>query len=571
MFQNAESGCWYSLDNNILTIGNSLFSRQYPDVGCAEAARSDQGGLSLPFTELTAVGELRTRHYCVWDDLPLVYMPDYGEAELLTLSGEHWVIRSVKLCAFTDENDTLTEEHTAHLFARNLSPQKGELFFLENPQDENAVVIISETPDYQTAVLTIQKGVVRVETGGNALALGFCKMGECEALCRNYYRHARRPVEPVSMSNTWGDCNGFSRVCRDFVLREIDAAYRLGVDIVQIDDGWQTGSTADVTRRDAQGRREFLGDFWEPDKSKFPNGMREMTEAAQAYGIRVGMWFAPDSHNGFALLERDKAVLRKAYEEWGIRFFKLDMFWILSDTDRDRFLELLREIYSFGEDVAVQLDVTRNARMNYLCGRQYGTVFVENRYLRSGNSFPHRILRNLWMLGQYLPTSKFQFELVNPDLYPESYAPDDPFAPARYDMDYLFATVMLSNPLFWMEMQFLSEQRCNELERVMKMWKACRTDLTGADVQPIGEKPSGRSRTGFYVSVNGNPKYLLLFREVTTTDLWEIPLPASVSGCEVLATNAATIADITDRGVRVCFSKPRAYAFLRLDADRNEA
>lgn len=558
--------CRYTLENGILTLCNGLFRKSFEGVTSANASVADAEGLSLPYLQVEATYENgETRRYCLWNDLAALYMPDYREETLLELSGEHWIVRAIKLHAFTDENDTLTEEQEKHLFARNLFRGcTGDIFFLEDPQTQQAIVIISECPDYQTATLTVKKGVLSVENGGNGLMLGFCSIGECEALCREYYRHARYCRGLISMSNTWGDRNAFKRVCRDFILREIDAAKELGVDIVQIDDGWQVGSTADLSRRDSQGRREFLGDFWDLSKERFPNGMREITEYAAEAGIKIGLWFAPDSHGGFALLERDKAILRRAYEEWGFRFFKLDMFWVLSDTDRDRFLELLREIYSFGDDVAVQLDVTRNARMNYLCGRQYGTVFVENRYHRSGNSYPHRILRNLWMLGRYLPTSKFQFEMINPDLYTECYPENDPFVPSLYGQDYLFASVMLSNPLFWQEMQFLPQARREELRPIMKVWKEHRSELANADVCPIGEKPSGRSFTGFYISKQGKPKYLLLFREVTEHDSACIKAHVPATEARLLISNADTQVNVLNGEIHAKLAKPRAYAFFEL-------
>ncbi len=556
---------YYEIKNGVLTVGNDLFSFNFQNIDTASAENCNANGLSIPFCNITAEGAGRCRHYHVWDDLPLVYMPDYGETELLTLKGDHWIVRTVKLKAFTDDNDTLTIEHETHMFKGGLfGDAEGEIFILEDPLSGDAIVIISETPDYKSARLTIKNNVLAVDNGTDGLALGFCKMGEGEALCRAYYRHAKAPKSLITMSNTWGDRNGYSRVCRDFVLREIDAAKEIGVDIVQIDDGWQTGSTGDTTRRDAQGRREFKGDFWDLRMDRFPNGMREVTEYAAKDGIRVGLWFAPDSHNDFDQLDRDKAVLRRAYEEWGLRFFKLDMFWIMTDAERDRFLELLREIYSFGDDVAVQLDATRNLRMNYLCGRQYGTVFVENRYHASANSFPHRILRNMWMLGKYLPTQKFQFELINPDLYTECYAEGDPFVPSLYDMDYLFATVMLSNPLFWMEMQFLSKERRAQLQQIMPVWKACREELAAADILPVGQKPSGRSFAGFTASVDGRVKYVLMFREVTDKDTAMIEASVTEGEVEILASNAEAEIKLFNGALQVRLSKPRAYVFARI-------
>lgn len=561
----------FLIKNDTLYIEFPLISLHFSDVEKAESSVKNENGLSEPYIEITAEGGGRIRHYCLWEDLPIVYMPDYSEKTLFHLQGEHWIIKTVKLHAFTDENDTLTEENEYYLFGGQLFGEKqGEIFFLQNIESCKSIVIISETPDYEKTKLYIKKGAVTVENGGNGLALGFCDNGECDALCRNYYRHANKNHGLVSMSNTWGDMNGTSRVCEEFILKEIDAAKDIGVDIVQIDDGWQTGNTYDPARRNELGRRNFSGEFWSIDRKRFPNGMKEISDYAAKKNIKVGLWFAPDSNNNFALIERDKEVLRQAYDEWGFRFFKLDMFWITSIAERNKILELLQYIYSLGDDVAVQLDVTRNERLNYLCGKQYGTVFVENRYTRSVNSFPHRVLRNLWMISKYLPASKFQFELVNPDLFKEYYNSDDPFAPNLYDMDYLFATVMLSNPLFWMEIQFLQKNRRDELQRIINVWKNVREELSKADVIPIGDKPSGRNFTGFAVAVNGKPRYLLLFREVTDNAATVFITPWEISSTEILASNAKVTLSKAERGIRADFSKPRAYAFIKVTTNSDE-
>ena len=118
----------------------------------------------------------------------------------------------------------------------------------------------------------------------------------------------------------------------------------------------------------------------------------------------MGIWFAPDAHDNYALFDRDVKVLKKAYDEWGVRFFKLDMFWITNLEERNKFLNLLKEIYSFGNDVAVQLDVTRFNRINYFCGKEYGTLFVENRYTKGGTYYPHRTLKNIWSIRKRCST-----------------------------------------------------------------------------------------------------------------------------------------------------------------------
>ncbi len=557
----------FSLDKQSLTIQNANLEWRVEGVESVRDEITDDGGLSVPFLKLNATVEGEPRSYCMWEDLPVIYMPSYAGGQLMELPDVHWVIRSVHLSAFTDDNDTLVYETKKNLFTKNAPfSLSGEIFLFENPQDGSGMVIISECPDFCTATLNIRHGLLSVENGGCGLAVGFCKAGECEALCRDYYRHACRSHGLVAMSNTWGDAHGDSRVCDEFVRLELQAGEEIGVDIVQIDDGWAVGKTSDTSpNRRLNGRRIFNDDFWELDETRFPKGMRSVADDATTRGLKLGMWFAPDFRDHFALRYRDISILKKAYDEWGVRFFKLDMYWVESKEDMENFLELLAGVYAFGPDVAVQLDVTRNARVNYLCGRQYGTIFVENRYTRTANSFPHRVLRSLWSIGRYIPTNKFQFELINPDLNVESYREGDSFAPVNFDMDYLFAVTMLSNPLFWMEMQFLSKERREQLAPLMKIWKQHRGAFANADVLPIGDEPSGASLTGFSITAEDGKQYLLLFRETTETARAVMKAPVKQAGVKVLASNAEVKAEVADGCVCVEFSKPRAYALLELE------
>ena len=564
--------CGYKLNNSVLTVSNKSFSKSFPSVKSAEGAWISPKSRSLPYYEVRAEKEDGTEiAYQIWEELPLVRMTDDSADVLFELHGEHWTIRSVKLNAFTDEVDNLTEAVEYNLFFKGIQNTiKGDIFFLEDTLTEKAFVVISETPDHVRGELSIVRPTpktdypVSLKNGGYPVVIGECRKGECEAFCRRYFRQVNHCPLLVTMSNTWGDCNSANRVCDEFIRKEIEAAHEIGLDIVQIDDGWQAGNTLYRIGRDERGNRVFDDPCWDLNTQRFPEGIMPLSKLAESYGIKVGMWFAPSSHNCFANLERDKAVLRRAYEEYGARFFKLDMYQASDKKHVEKMLELLREIYSFGDDVSVQMDVTRYERLNYLCGREYGTVFVENRYTKTANSFPHRALRNLWDLSHYLPSNRFQFELVNPDLNQESYNEDDPLAPGHYDMDYLFASVMMSNPLFWMELQFLSEERRRQLSHLLDVWKTHRPALSDADIIPIGEKPCGRSHTGFCASVNGKPQYLLLFREFTDREEGSYEIPASTCEAEVLCSNTDVAVTVNDGIVKVRFGKPRAYAFIEL-------
>ena len=482
----------------------------------------------------------------------------------LVLNGEHWTITAVSLRAFTDDLDTPVQVSKYYLFKGMLAESvRGNIFFLENEHDGNAYVILTDCPDYASAELKIMNFTVNVEAGTNTVTAVSCQKGECEAACREKYREAMDRKSLVTMSNTWGDCNRFTRVCEEFVIKEIDKAAELGVDIVQIDDGWQFGNTADLARRDERGRRLFADDFWQINTERFPRGLKYIADYAASKGIKVGIWFAPESRDHFVCMDRDIAILKNAYDNWGIRFFKLDMYWIECDLDRDRFLQYLASVYSFGDDVAVQLDVTRPDRINYLNGRQYGTLFVENRYTKKRTYFPHRTFKNFWLLSKYVPASRFQFEVINPALNQEVYASSDEFAPTRYDIDYLFASVMPSNPLFWMEMQFLTDENTEKLKKMISVFKKYNKVFSEGDVAPIGEIPSGRSFSGFFIR-HGSDEYALVFREATEKDTGVFLIPSEKTNAEIICSNA----DVTvcaDSGVlKAKFAKQRAFVFMKL-------
>jgi len=560
--------CTYTLKDGVLTVGNRLFSKDFANIAAAQADIVTPKSRALPYYEVKALRANDSKvTYSLWEDIPVVRISDDSEDVLLNLEGEHWIARAVKLNAFTDDVDTLTEENEYHYFYKGFQkPLVGDIFFLEDPETDNAYVIISENPGWTKAELHIpQRGDCRVFIRNHRypVVLGFCKAGECEALCRSYLRHINNCPELVTMSNTWGDCNAAGRVCEQFISNEIDAAEEIGVDIVQIDDGWQSRGTLYPGTNDRYGR--IFGDHaWELNTQRFPNGIKPLTEKAEKAGVKVGMWFAPSSRLDFSYLQRDKDVMTQCYNEHGARFFKLDMYETECMLHTDMFRDFLAHIYSLGDDVSVQLDVTRNDRLEYLCGYEYGTVFVENRYTKTANSFPHRVLRNLWCISRYVPSNRFQFELVNPDLNKESYREGDTFAPSYCDMDYLFACVMMSNPLFWMEMQFLSAERRAQLAPLMKVWKEHRAILAKADVAPIGKKPTGRSFTGFYVSTDGKPEYLLLFREMNDKETGTFELPIESAQTEILCSNADVSVTVENGVARATFSKPHAYAFVKL-------
>ncbi|MBR5742963.1 MAG: alpha-galactosidase, partial [Clostridia bacterium] len=214
----------------------------------------------------------------------------------------------------------------------------------------------------------------------------------------------------------------------------------------------------------------------------------------------------------------------------------------------------------------LQLDITALDRFGCRYMPQYGIQFVENRYTDWGNYHPFRTLRNLWMLSRLLPARSLQFEVLNPRRRQEKYE-GDPFAPAGYDMDYLFAAVMASNPLLWFELSRLDEADAAPLRKILGIWREHSLALYHSEVVPVGDEPDGVSFTGFACLTNEKTGYLILFRERSEQSEASFRLPLPEGGIEtiLLASNGEgeTGKEIGPGGsLDVRFSRKDQYLFL---------
>jgi alpha-galactosidase len=359
------------------------------------------------------------------------------------------------------------------------------------------------------------------------------------------FQQAQRPANvghslPRFLSNTWGDRNRDSRICEAFMLAEIEAGARLGVDVVQIDDGWQLGVTSGSVVAQEQngvweGFRRANPDFWKPHPQRFPNGLEPLLRAAARHGMKIGLWFASDSENDLANWELDAATILNLHRKHGIEHFKIDS--VRADTHRgmanlQRFFRRLQE-ESNGR-IVLDLDVTAGVRPGFLGAIAPGPLFVENRYTDWHRYWPHQTLRTLWKLSRWIDPRRLRMEWLNQSRHQALY-PDDPLAPACYTPDALFATVMFSNPLGWFETSNLPENYFTQAAPLVHKWRAARERLFAGTVVPLGETPDGFAWTGFAsVAENGRSCDLLVFRELNAAALHHFPIPGfAAGGCRV--------------------------------------
>jgi len=512
--------------------------------------------------------------------------------ECIPLGRRHLEVESVLLTDKTDINDTLVERQTAPVYSRGAMERNGNIFCINDYYSGDSIMLVKHSPAPSSALNRASSDLIfrgdrcvqlmgvgvdhsalpAMEVPYYASAVG---VGRSEEIWDAYMRYSdvyegtdpRRAL--FVMSNTWGDRSQDVRVCEEFILGELECARRLGIDIMQIDDGWQSGVTSNSRRAIGgvwEGYYAFSDTFWQVDPARFPNGLTPIVERAAEYGVEVGLWFSPDSSRDFANVERDVETLMGLYQKYGVRHFKLDGIKIRNKLCETRLIYLLDRLSKLsGGEIQFNLDITAEDRFGYLYKQWYGTLFVENRYTDWGNYYPHRTFRNVWDLAGVIPTRRLQMELLNVRRNRDKYE-GMPFSPDTYGMDYLFASVMVANPLVWAELSGLSEEDSVILGSIISVYKRYKSELYSCRVYPVGERPNGMRFSGFQcVSRDGKSGHLLLFRETTAERSYTFALPRSVSAdlTETLYRSADAEVEMGESQIKVTFSQPRSFVWLK--------
>ena len=482
--------------------------------------------------------------------------PCAPERELRVLRAPpHSLLTQVVLLDNTDQHNELVFENE-WLLHPNEAPLalRGNLFTVTQPAVGDGVIILKTLalpharPVESPADLRVSRAAdfdgfdLRVvtsdpdETAATLHVLPFSggALGLARAL-QNFQR-AQRPqtpghASPRAISNTWGDRNRDARICEEFVAREIAAAVRLGLDAVQLDDGWQKGATSNSVNARAQGGVwegywDADPDFWTPHPRRFPNGLEPLVELAASRGLALGLWFSPDSSDGFANWRRDADAILALHLRHRVCHFKLDGVKINSAAARHNFDSLLSVLAARSAGaIVIDLDITAQIRPGYFGAIPAGVLFVENRYTDWRSYWPHHALRNLWKLSRWLDPRRLRFEALNPLRNAEKY-PADPLSPSSYAPDALLATVLASNPLIWCEVSCLPEPVATAWTELLSVWRNYRDEFFAGAILPIGDAPDGASWTGFLsLSPDERIAHLLIYRELNPSPVRHFALP----------------------------------------------
>lgn len=488
---------------------------------------------------------------------PSLELPTEDLVDALDLVPLHLRFLEIEFSDATDRSNTLVHRREWLLHRSDSILQRfGNLFVFEDIVTGQGFIFLKEAPlpHARTVVAPsdcwLDSGGRRLRFRGHGIDLQNGQGYRHALLCysggaagRSEALHAyQRKVRPhvsnrdgLFLSNTWGDRSSDSRMNEAFILKELEAGHRLGVEICQLDDGWQKGRSINSAQAGGVWNGFWAADedFWKPHPQRFPNGLEPIVQRARELDMRLGLWYAPDSSGEFLNWQRDAACVLDLHRDYSINHFKIDSIKALTRTSESNLYRFVGTVLEESKgNVTFDLDITSGVRPGYFGLLNCGPLFIENRYTDGNSYWPHHTLRNLWMLSHYVDPIRLRFEFLNNQRMQEMYV-NDPFAPAEYSSDYLFATIMMGSPLGWFECSHLSDNYIDTAAPLVRTWKTHRAALRSSRIMPIGEMPTGTSWTGF-VAEGADADYLLLFRETNEREEFFITLPSCNGRCVIL-------------------------------------
>jgi hypothetical protein len=345
---------------------------------------------------------------------------------------------------------------------------------------------------------------------------------EAMELALKIFDRYRYPIDPARdiyiMANTWGsttykrDAQVQAREAN--VLTEIESQADLGIDVQQIDDGWQGYDYDDwlpiqtqVVHPDGVESKKL---FPSGTYDVYPGGWQNVRELAAQKNVRLGLWSA------YTISAEE---LIRNHEEGDFRYYKIDFANLTTKSLVDELMGRARAlILHSGQKVRINWDVTeKNPRVGYFFGREYGNIYLENRKPIQPASVvykPYTVLRDAWQISKYINLNKFQVTVQNVDRVNREVS--DAW---EHSHSYCVAQTLMASPIFFQETHYYTEAARNEIRPLIALYKEYREDLFKGYVFPVGDKPDNKSWSGFQ---NHDPKtgkgYLLLFRQIRNKD-----------------------------------------------------
>ncbi len=467
--------------------------------------------------------------------------------DVMKLPENFSAVKSVEFHGWTDECDTLVAHHCGQIrengtYYGNLLYCSGNdsagLFYLQEAPPSEASRELAEY-DFRIENNTVFScgwgvlpGEIRLEkeyiSYRHAIGI-FHTEKERDIVLKQYLmrRFESAPQHYYTMVNPWG-CGRYMKLLNEeFMIDELRSAAECGAGCYQIDDSWQAGGNLGNI---CYWNEDFkTPEFWKIRSTLFNGSFEPLVDAAKKYGIETGLWLAPSSHKNYTDLEEFLSVLLDLHKKYGFKLFKIDGTLTRTYDAEQQLRKLLEKAVADSRGViSFNLDTTWGQRPGYFLMQEYGNIFLENRYVCHDHALgyhPERTLRNLWDLAHYVRTQKLQIEVPYPgDINYEFYRSKNESAPDTYTWEYWMAISLFANPLFWFAPSLLTAGEKERCAAFNDLRSSLLERIFGGIISPVGNRPDGKSITGF---ISENPELgntLILFREMACRQS-RFPLP----------------------------------------------
>jgi hypothetical protein len=379
----------------------------------------------------------------------------------------------------------------------------------------------------------------------------------------------RYPLDPERdvyiIANTWGSGNAGENgsgsradAREDVVLREIESAADLGIDVQQIDDGWQVPCAQGLPNKWKPEKR------WEPHPEMYPQGWKTVVEAGKRQGVKLGLWAAG------LWIKLDE--LKENYDKGGFQQYKLDFLNLHSHDLIEEVMTKVRQFILYtGHKVRVNWDLTElPPRVGYFYGREYGCVYLANRKCYTPTSvvyIPHTMLKDAWQLCRYVNLTKFQITIQNPArVNPEA---SDAI---KHSADYCVAIALMGTPVFFQLTQLYSKEAREQIRPLLTAYRKVRHEMYENMVFAIGNRPDNTSWTGFQnCKPEGKAGYVTVFREIqnaessTRMKLRFLEPGARIKFTNLLSGECRETALDASSAAEFKIEKPADYRFLKYE------
>ncbi len=337
------------------------------------------------------------------------------------------------------------------------------------------------------------------------------------------------------------------------MLKEIEAAGEMGIEMVQIDDGWQKGTHTS-----------------ELDPEAYPQRWENVKALAKARGVELGLW------QGWPQ-QVDIPQLIAELNDGDFAAVKLD-FYNTSTFDRlQRMRDIARQIHrEVKHPIVINWDITgtQSKDHGFFYGREYGNLWYENQKQHPPDHvlyFPWRVLRDAWEIAHYVNLDQVQVPIQNPD---RTYA--EPSDAPRHSQGYCVAIGLMGSPNFFQELKYLTPEARKEIKALLDVYKRARPDMAKGLTYPIGDRPDNASWTGFQNHDEATGvSHLLIFRErlnkesLARVKLRFYPPNTSLVITDLITGHTSTLA--VDSKGQVTFTIREAPGFLFLKSESSLA